>query len=305
MPSLLSKPFRFIAEQWRLIDAEYLGTPAADAGAADGDGDARGTGQGKKGKRGKGGGAPATTGADQVPPATRYRRSVIMVLVTVMIALTLQEYFGHRVTFQKLFPYDGGEYWTLQGFGWWSGWRVFGYILLPVIAILLTPGERLRDYYIGLQGLFRHLWIYLALYLLVLPAVLVAARMDSFSATYPFYKLANRSSFDFWVWEFLYALQFLALEFFFRGFMLRGLGRAIGANAIFVMCVPYCMIHYGKPLPETLGSIFAGIALGTLAMRTKSIWGGVFIHVGVALTMDALALGNCPPAETGRPCGGH
>ena len=35
------------------------------------------------------------------------------------------------------------------------------------------------------------------------------------------------------------------------------------------MIVPYCMIHYGKPLPETLGAIGAGLILGTLAMRTQ------------------------------------
>ena len=32
-----------------------------------------------------------------------------------------------------------------------------------------------------------------------------------------------------------------------------------------------------------------------LAMRTRSIWGGVMIHIGVALTMDMLALRGLPP----------
>ena len=105
------------------------------------------------------------------------------------------------------------------------------------------------------------------------------------------------------MWELLYAAQFLSLEFFFRGFLLHGLRRALGANAIFVMLVPYCMIHYGKPMPETIGAIGAGLILGTLAMRTRSIWGGVMIHVGVAVSMDMLALGYCPPPGHG-PCGG-
>ena len=68
------------------------------------------------------------------------------------------------------------------------------------------------------------------------------------------------------------------------------------------MIVPYCMIHYGKPLPETLGAIGAGLMLGTLAMRTRSIWGGVLIHVGVATTMDVLALRGCPPMGSGKFC---
>jgi membrane protease YdiL (CAAX protease family) len=74
---------------------------------------------------------------------------------------------------------------------------------------------------------------------------------------------------------------------------LQGLRRSLGSNAIFIMVLPYCMIHYGKPLPETLGAIIAGVVLGTLAMRTRSIWGGVMIHVGVATMMDALAVGYC------------
>jgi membrane protease YdiL (CAAX protease family) len=71
------------------------------------------------------------------------------------------------------------------------------------------------------------------------------------------------------------------------------------------MIVPYCMIHYGKPLPETLGAIVAGLVLGTLALRTRSIWGGVLIHIGVALTMDMLALGHCPSDDSGLPCPSH
>ena len=68
------------------------------------------------------------------------------------------------------------------------------------------------------------------------------------------------------------------------------------------MIVPYCMIHYGKPMAETFGAIGAGMILGTIAMRTRSIWGGVAIHVGVAWTMDLLAVNQCPAADSGRPC---
>jgi membrane protease YdiL (CAAX protease family) len=50
------------------------------------------------------------------------------------------------------------------------------------------------------------------------------------------------------------------------------------------------MIHFGKPLPECLGSIIAGLVLGVLAMDTRSIWGGVTIHVAVAWGMDFAAL---------------
>jgi membrane protease YdiL (CAAX protease family) len=242
---------------------------------------------------------------------------VLGVLVLVAVSLTLQEYIGDRSYYERLFPVTpwvhykiGATPWAgawgvqsaaryyheLGSFGWWAGWRCLGYVVMPVMFIVAWPKERLRDYHISFEGFFKHLWIYVVLFLCVLPAVLYASTTPAFRHTYPFYRLANRSTFDLWTWEGMYAAQFMALEFFFRGFLLQGLRRVMGANAVFVMIVPYCMIHYGKPLPETLGAIGAGLILGTLAIRTKSIWGGVLIHIGVAVTMDVLALRGCPTA---------
>jgi len=238
---------------------------------------------------------------DRTPVGNPHLR-VLVVLLAVAISLTLQEYVGGADKYEKWFPYDGGEYWELMGFVWWTGWRLIGYVLIPVLVILCLPGECLRDYHIGGQGFFKHLWIYAAMFVAFSPVVIIASMSESFRDTYPFYRMANRSQVDLWSWEVLYVIQFMALEFFFRGFLLQSLRRVMGANAIFVMMIPYCMIHYGKPMPETLGAIGAGLVLGTLAMRTRSIWGGVMIHVGVAISMDVLALQGCPPMGSDSFC---
>ncbi len=227
---------------------------------------------------------------------------VLIILVTCAVSLTLQEYFGGHDTYTEWFPNDGSRYWELWGFAWWSGWRVFGYVVLPLIVLSLLPGERVVDYHVSLRGVGKHLWIYLTMFCCILPVVVLASRAGAFRETYPFYRKANRSWFDLGAWELLYAAQFVSLELFFRGFLLQGLRRALGSNAIFVMIVPYSMIHYGKPLPETLGAIGAGLILGTLAMRTRSIWGGVLIHIGVAVTMDVLAMRGCPPIGSNTFC---
>lgn len=264
---------------WRAIDAEWLEKPDEPKG---------------RGKR-----APAAAPG-------RYDYRPLVVLVVVSVSLTLQEYYGDRNVFMRLFPeLSQGDYGQLRGFVWWSGWRFAGYVLFPILAIWAMPGERVRDYFVSLKGFFRHLPIYVGLFLIVLPTVIIAAGHESFYTTYPFYKWSNRSAFDLWSWQALYALQFVSLEFFFRGFMLRALAPRLGSAAIFVMVVPYCMIHFGKPMMETLGAIIAGVALGTLALRTRSIWGGVLIHVAVAVTMDLLALERCPPADAGLPCPGR
>ena len=82
---------------------------------------------------------------------------------------------------------------------------------------------------------------------------------------------------------------------FFRGFWLGALRRSFGSGAIFAMAVPYCMIHFGKPFLEANGAIVAGIALGSLTMRTKSIYQGFLVHITVAGLMDWLAL--CAPSR--------
>lgn len=226
---------------------------------------------------------------------------VLVVLGLCAVSLTIQEYVGGADKYEHWFRYDG-DWWELKSFAWWAGWRVVGYVVLPVIVLVMWPGERIRDQHLSPRGFVRHLWIYALMFAALFPAVVLASLTDSFRHMYPFYRMANRSYLDLALWELLYVVQFFALEFFFRGFLLHMLRPVMGAHAIFVMIVPYCMIHYGKPMPETFGAIFAGLILGTLAMRTRSIWGGVAIHVGVAISMDVLALRGCPPIGSGQFC---
>ena len=86
-------------------------------------------------------------------------------------------------------------------------------------------------------------------------------------------------------------VQFIALEFFFRGALLHGLEREIGHSAIAVSTLPYVMVHFQKPWPETLGSLVAGVLLAKLSLRTRSIWPGTALHIIVALSMDIMSLG--------------
>ena len=140
------------------------------------------------------------------------------------------------------------------------------------------------------KGFFGHLWIYGLCLAVVVPAMLLVSAQPDFGTYYPFYKLSSRSWFDFICWESIYFCQFFALEMFFRGWILGALRRNFGAGAVFAMAVPYCMIHYGKPYLEANGAIVAGIVLGSLAMRTRSIYAGFLVHITVAFSMDFLSL---------------
>jgi membrane protease YdiL (CAAX protease family) len=235
------------------------------------------------------------------------RPFVAMVMAAVI--LTLHEYYGGRNFFEEsirplMTAYDEkhvghkwifkvARYQDLYGFGWWAFTRVLGYTFVPFgVWKLVFPQDSLRDLGLRTKGFLRHAWIYLLFLAFVLPALWLVSRQPDFGSYYPFYKLASRSWFDFLVWEAMYFAQFFALEMFFRGFWLGALRRSFGSGAIFAMAVPYCMIHFQKPYLEVNGAIIAGIALGSLSMKTKSIYQGFLVHITVAGLMDWVSLAH-------------
>ncbi len=171
----------------------------------------------------------------------------------------------------------------------WSLGALAFYVAIPGLVIRLVFGHRMRDYGMNLDGFRRHLPLYLAMFLPVFVMVLLVATSPEFQAKYPLYK-DHRGLSDLLIWELLYALQFFSLEFFFRGFLVHGVKDRMGVLAVFAMIMPYVMIHFSKPLYETVGAIAAGTVLGLLSLSTGSIAGGVLIHVGIAWAMDAAAL---------------
>ncbi|MFW5829029.1 MAG: type II CAAX prenyl endopeptidase Rce1 family protein [Planctomycetota bacterium] len=181
-------------------------------------------------------------------------------------------------------------WYDLLAYCWWAGWLTVGYVLLPVLCIKLILRQRLRDYGLRLGRFGAHAPAYLLLVSPIICFALLASFREDFQEHYPFYDLAGRSWFDLLAWWCLYAWQFLCLEFFFRGFLLHAAKRSMGAQAIFVMILPYLMIHFAKPWLEATGAILFGLFLGLLSLRSGSIWGGFLVHCGIALTMDLAAL---------------
>lgn len=177
---------------------------------------------------------------------------------------------------------------------YWALGTYLNYLVVPALLVKLVFRQRLRDYGVSLRGMFRGGWTYLAFFAVMVPLLLFFSRTDGFQARYPFYNLTPGEPLwpRFWIWELFYLGQFFCLEFFFRGFILHGTRHRFGAYAIFVMTVPYCMIHFGKPMPETFSAIIAGVVLGHMSLKTRSIWPGAALHMGVALSMDFLSLWN-------------
>lgn len=247
-------------------------------------------------------------------------RKAVIVLVTSAICLTLLEYVGMSNRWRDIaaladsIGWPGVHDWLhrvmsdpetgrINRLTWWGAGCFVAYFVLPVLVIRFVLRERLADYGLRLGDAFRDAWIY-GVFLAVMVPILWFVSLDPhFQQQYPFYRPGPGEGLwpHFVRWQALYLLQFFALEFFFRGFMVHGLRERMGFQAVFVMMVPYCMIHFGKPMAETLGAIIAGIALGALSLKNRSIWMGVVLHCAVALAMDLLALWRTGALGGGGP----
>ena len=224
------------------------------------------------------------------PMDTAARRMAFM-LVYAAVALTLMEYVVRPEFFLRHFPEHSSAHLGLYPHLWWAVGSILLYLPVPMLIARFAFGHRLRDYGWHMDVPLKHWLLYGGMLLAMLPLVFHASTRPDFQAVYPFYRAAFMAPTGaVLVWELAYLFQFLALEFFFRGFLAIGLGQVMGRLAVWVAAVPYCMIHFHKPLPEALAAIVAGIILGEVAQRTRSIAGGVVVHMGVALTMDLLAL---------------
>ncbi|HZG00574.1 MAG TPA: CPBP family intramembrane glutamic endopeptidase [Chitinophagales bacterium] len=130
----------------------------------------------------------------------------------------------------------------------------------------------------------------------MLPLVTGAAMHPSFDHNYPTFKpwrineafgLSRLQMTA--LYELVYGLDFITIELIFRGALVIGMTRLLGKDAVLPMVSAYAFLHFGKPLGETLGSVFGGYILGVVALRTQSIWGGCIVHIGLAYAMELAA----------------
>ena len=178
---------------------------------------------------------------------------------------------------------------------WWVLVSMVFYFVIPALIIKFGWRQDLSDY--GLRSGTEPAFLKLlgACVAIMLPLVYLMSLTAGFAAKYPFLQIYNGDPYigqTLLIWELIYFLQFFGLEFFFRGFLVHSLKPSLGLYSIFVMTVPYCMVHFGKPPAETISAIIAGIFLGWLSYRNGSIWLGLMLHCTVAFSMDILALWN-------------
>jgi heme/copper-type cytochrome/quinol oxidase subunit 4 len=170
-------------------------------------------------------------------------------------------------------------------------WPVLLVIILFLLLLCWRIFNREQPFYgISAKGLqWKPYWIML---LIMLPLIAAASTQPDFLAMYPKLKTItqyNLMDLSWWhklLFELSYGSDFITIELFFRGFLILAFIKWAGKDAILPMACFYCTIHFGKPLAECISSYFGGLLLGIVVYNTRSIYGGLMVHLGIAWMME-------------------
>jgi hypothetical protein len=162
--------------------------------------------------------------------------------------------------------------------------RIVLYLIIPLLIIVLIFRDKPSEYGFSF-GNWREGLLWTA------GAVVILTPLLYFSARTPamiqYYARSERtiahvisvSALDLFGWEFV-----------FRGFILFGLVRVAGPNAVLLQAVPFALAHMGKPELETMSTIFGGTGFGFVAWRTRSFVYPWLIHCFVSIFVTLVAM---------------
>ena len=219
----------------------------------------------------------------------RFRKEGLTKRPFILLCLTACAVFSWKMSAGLPFSFGSSTdavYWN-QVVYWPFKLLVVTTVLWLVAGITAAP----RPMY-GLQWSHLDTKPYWIMLLMMLPLVAAAATQPDFLHTYPklkniaFIQDAPMASLYNFLFELSYGSDFFTIELFFRGFLVLGFLRWAGKDAILPMACFYCTIHFGKPLGECISSFFGGIILGTVTFHTRSIFGGLIVHLGIAWLME-------------------
>lgn len=177
---------------------------------------------------------------------------------------------------------------------YWNQVFYWPFKLAVMIAVLFLTWKLTgdRDSFYGLTARQFKPKPYLLMLLFMVPLIAAASTQSDFLAMYPrlqhntFLHTTPHRAWYTILYELSYGSDFISIELFFRGFLVLAFVRWFGADAILPMACFYCTIHFGKPLGECISSFFGGMILGVVTWRTRTILGGLMVHLGIAWLME-------------------
>lgn len=229
-----------------------------------------------------------------------FDRTQVLILAYVPVALSVLEYFFVAPRSLETFSFLRDPHRPVLPFLWYNAGCLVFMLALPLVLGWMVAGQSPGSTGLRVRGTFRDAPVYGVLYLLCLPLLALVSRQPNFTSVYPIFRApaGNLLHPDYVLFEGSYFLQFLAVEYFFRGWMTLGLKPSLGRASVLVMLAPYCMIHFHKPFPEALAAVGAGLLLGMLSWNNGTVVWGWLLHYAVGLSMNLLALRGSLPRST-------
>jgi hypothetical protein len=166
-------------------------------------------------------------------------------------------------------------------------------IVLSLTLFIIWKIFYSKESFFGLTVKYFNWKPYLIMLLIMVPLIAAASTQPDFLSMYPKFKDVDTALYGVqnkWLYQLLYELSygsdFVSVELFFRGFLILAFIKVAGKDAILPMACFYCTIHFGKPLGECISSYFGGMILGIVVYNTRSIIGGLIVHLGIAWLME-------------------
>jgi hypothetical protein len=236
-----------------------------------------------------------------------------LILLSTFILLILWGSKGDMKIISKIF----GEKWPealFPGVPWNYQLASFivGFLLLVVVPCCIIKfvfKERLSEYGLGWpKDKNRRKQSAIAFFLIMGIAVIpffLSAFNPEMQEEYPLFGdvIAGGDWGAFVVYELVYLLFFVVIDFIYRGYLLLGLFKikdmeafkgvkkikgplVFGIYAIFIQMLSYTMWHIAKPVPELIGTIFWGIGTGAVVLKTRTVWPVIISHWLLCVLLD-------------------
>lgn len=199
--------------------------------------------------------------------------------------------FSLKLTIDIPFTFSANKNWN----NYWEHviyWPALVIIIGSLLLIIWKTFDSDQPFY-GIKTRGMNWKPYLLMLLIMMPLIAIASTQPDFLAVYPKLKsvqgVFNDPRTTFWhklLFELSYGTDFITIELFFRGFLVLAFIKWAGKDAILPMACFYCTIHFGKPMGECISSYFGGMILGIVVYNTRSIFGGLMVHLGIAWMME-------------------
>ncbi len=203
-------------------------------------------------------------------------------------------FYYHQLLFDG---WEAADSYFLKRSLYWASSLVHTVFPLIVVSLLMEKGED-RNFYGLIRKKFN--WKPYAILLLIAAFfIAIGSFLGEIQSYYPRYTKSGGAAFatnngigewiSVLIYELAYGSNFISVEMVFRGYLVMAFSRILGGYVVVAMVTSYCFLHFGKPLGETISSVFGGYILGIISLYTRNIWGGIWIHVGVAWLMELFA----------------